>query len=224
MKVFDILNNVTDELNSIADKITGSDKNDSNASCTIQGLGIINTDNANGNIESLTCNLIDSDKRKLDTDMSKFSTDKEYKNSVVDWIKYTNIFNIEDTDTYINAQLNIIDKKPFSINYKIYCCINIKEVNEVLNKIKQDSNNIIIGYLNYNNDIKSIARNKNTQLIGVDEINEINSAIDLADKSLPYIIINKASFTHLVAHELHKKYTKKNCLYNVQNKVSLDKK
>jgi hypothetical protein len=95
----------------------------------------------------------------------------------------------------------------------VFACRNQAEADNALGYLTQGgaSNtsvaNILIGYINYSMQEISTANTCNTQLIGISEINEINHAVDLATKRLPYVAVNKAKFVSILSKHVHTFYS-----------------
>lgn len=214
----DILNNITAGLNKIADDITGSNKNKESISSNtgLNGLGVLNAKNESTTVNTLNNILqkVDTDKRKLPVYMNQFATVEQYCDRLRDWIATTEMFNIDVSSNekqYIIA--NVKDEyasQLFDRNYKIYGCRNIDEVNNTLKHIEttqniSDNYKLIISYSNITKQQKNMAKQINVEIICANDIIEINDAIDLADKGLPYVAVGN-SFVHKISRCLNNKY------------------
>lgn len=218
----DILNNITSNLNRIADDITGSNKNKDviSSNTGLQGLGVLNTKNGSTTINNTIDNIlqkVDTDKRKLPVYMNQFTTVEQYCDRLRDWIATTEIFNIDvssNEERYIIATVrDEYANQLLNRNYEIYGCRNVDEVDSTLTRIEntQNSNNhkLIISYTNVNKQQKNKAKQLFVELVYADDIIEINNAIDLADKGIPYIAIGN-SFVHSISKCLNIKYKNTN--------------
>lgn len=213
MGLLDALNNLTQQMNKASDKIVNSNQqNVVPGSYGTQGLGIINTDNANGNLESPIAfnDKVDGDTRKLATDISKFCNNREYMEYIDDWLNKTGLFVTSMNNCFITAQMRaIINNQEFITVYDIYCCRDQNEADSVLKEIqliRGQNQLVVIGYMNFSSSQEKTAKQMGIQLVDISGICEINNAIDLADRNIPYMTFSKTTFLHLLASSLHDKY------------------
>jgi hypothetical protein len=212
MGIMDTLNNLTNQLNNAADKVLNSNNTYNGAAQGTEGLGIINTDNANGQLASPGgfINKVDKDSRKLATYMEQFIDSDKYVQYISNWFSSIGI-GTELAGSVVN--INIPTQQGVYTPYSVFACRNQAEADNALAYLSQNNNgqqNVLIGYIAYSTREIQTANTCNTQLIGISEINEINNAIDLADKHLPYIATSKAKFVSIISKYVHDLYTGKN--------------
>lgn len=218
MSIFDKLNNLTQQLNNAADKITGSSNNQQpTVNNGIGGLGTIGI-NELGNLPASV--NIKTDDRKLVTDMNKFSNIEDYKVYLRNWLNNTGLFTEIQSDMTVaqcGYEVCTINKNNAGIevatpSFSVYGCLNYSDVDNVLNHLKIAPNKIdntsavIICYINYTDEEVNVARSLNVHLLGINEEIEINQAIDLGDKKLPYVTMGYNDFTRMLCKSLNEKY------------------
>lgn len=216
MGLMDKLNNLTQQMNNVVDKITNSNAQGAQGAPVNQGLaglGVVNENNSNGNMQSPAgfMDKADTDARKLATFIDRFADNSQYIEYLNKWFTETGLFVVTPMNNCISLQMNTsINNQPFVANYNVYGCINQSEVDTVLQSISMAPNmngiTIILGYINFNDNEIRTAKQYNIQLIGIEGILEINHAIELADSRLPYVTFDKSSFLHMLASALHNKY------------------
>ena len=222
MGLLDTLNGVTNKLNEFADKVSGGQQNAQNpgqtANCAggLSGLGIINTDNANGGLQSPS-DLevkVDADSRLLATNMTRFSSTEQYKQYLISYFNSSGIgtaseFSAISLGLTINQTINGV---ALTSNYVIFPTLNYNEVMQILQNLQQpqdqsQTKNVIIGYFNYGSEQVQLSKQLGIELVGANEILEINNAISSGLKGMPYIAFDKKSFTHLVSSMLNTIYS-----------------
>lgn len=204
MSFMDTLNNLTQQLNNAADKLTNSGTQSNVGNQGLNGLGVVNENNPNGNMQSPAgfMDKADTDVRKLATFMDRFTDNSQYVKYLRDWFTKTDLFNVSTDGICIKLQ-----SKLNNITYDVFGCNSQAEVDKVLsNPMSNGDIAIIIGYINFNDNEVRTAKQYVVQLIGIEGILEINHAIELADSGLPYVTFDKASFLHMLAGALHDKY------------------
>lgn len=207
MSFLDTLNNLTQQLNNAADKITNSGTRPAQTDAVnhgLSGLGVVNENNSNGNIQSPAgfMDKDDSDVRMLATFMNRFEDNSQYVEYLRDWFVKTDLFNVSTDGICIKVQ-----SKLNNITYDVFGCKSQGDVDKVLNNPMSNGDvAVIVGYINFNDNEVRTARQYTVQLIGIEGILEINHAIELADSGLPYVTFDKASFLHMLAGALHDKY------------------
>ena len=216
MGLMDKLNNLTQQMNNAADKITNSNVQGVQGAPVNQGLaglGVVNENNSNGNMQSPAgfMDKADTDVRKLATFIDRFADNSQYIEYLNKWFTETGLFVITPMNNCISLQMNTnVNNQPFIANYNVYGCINQSEVDTVLKSIGMAPNTngvtIILGYINFNDNEIRTAKQYNIQLIGIEGILEINHAIELADSRLPYVTFDKSLFLHMLASSLNNKY------------------
>lgn len=221
MGLMDKLNNLTQQLNNVADKLTNNAGMQQNMSCEqplsnpggLSGLGNIYSTHENGVMESPVIPSAQqfTDNRKITTYTDKFNDNYQYVEYFRNWFVETGLFNVSANGDCIVLQMGTtVNNQPFVANYNVFACITQADVDAVLKQIEtagvNNGTTVIIGYLNFNINHESIAKHFGAQLIGIEGIQEINSAIDLADSKMPYITFDKTSFLHILSTALHTKY------------------
>lgn len=221
MGILDTLNNFTEKINKAADKITNSNQQII-ASSGLDGLGIVNKDNASATLTSMSIPLtkVDNDTRKLSVNMERFNSKHDYIMNVTNWFN-----NIQFGQ--MNTEIDCIKIQFINTIYAIYPCRNSIDLDELIAKgvfLSRDINTIgiVLGYFNYTDIQKQTLNNLNLQLIGIEGIIEINNAIDLADKGLPYISLDKTKFIHIISKFVHDKYYKKGAYNNILTQTETD--
>ena len=203
MSFMDTLNNLTQQLNNAADKLTNSETQSNIGNQGLDGLGVVNENNPNGNMQSPASFIdkADTDVRKLATFMDRFTDNSQYVEYLKDWFTKTDLFNVSTDDVCIKLQSRLNN-----IVYNVFGCNSQNEVDKVLsNPMSNGDTAIIIGYINFNDNEIRASKQYAIQLIGIEEILEINHAIELANSGLPYVTFDKASFLHMLAGALHDK-------------------
>lgn len=229
MGLMDKLNQLTQKLNNAADRLTnntgGQQGNVNTQQFTINpngatssgteglgGLGNIYSTHENGVMESpVIPSVVTTDNRKLTTYIDKFIDNYQYSEYIRNWLVETGLFNVTANGNSLQAQMNtIVNNQPFVANYNLFVCRTQADADAALKQIETDGvpagTTVLIGYINFNANQQNTAKYFKVQLIGVDGIQEINSAIDLADSKMPYITFDKSLFVHVLATEVHNKY------------------
>lgn len=206
MSIVETLNNITTQLNTFADKITSGNEQYTDSENDLTELGNINKDNSNGSLESPRGinDKIDTDSKMLVTDMSRFNSSEEYMDYLEKWIRESEIFESVNRKEFIEA---FITRDGIQHKYNIYGTLNLGDTSKVIGKITDDQvENIIITYNNFTLEQIPSASKLNIQLVGISEILEINHAIELGYRRLPYVTFGKDKFVNLIAYELNTKY------------------
>lgn len=189
MGLMEGLNNLTNQLNNVANKITGSNTqcNVINAGGDTSGLGNINLDNANGTLESPAAflNKHDSSVVMMETNMHNFVDTSAYSRSLREMLGKLPNFSILDCEDGLRQQLNNNNMFYTQVintgNYCVIPCLSINEVEDIMSSLLNTQvtiNNavkVIICYINYNQNIINTAKNLGIELIGINEIMEINT-------------------------------------------------
>lgn len=189
MGLFDKLNQLTSEMNNIADKITGGNTQQtiSEQNNGLEGLGNLSIDKDNCALSSPYgfLNKVDNSVRLLETDMNKFSSTEDYSKYIKDFLSKTAGFIVTEVEEGLKQQLGTNDifyaQHNSGFNFIVIPSLDYSEVQRILNLFQTNSiiiNNttkVIIGYFNYDNDAIRIAKNAGFELIGANEIFEINS-------------------------------------------------
>lgn len=207
MGIMEALDNITDELNRVADKLTTGYEQYKETG-DLSSLGNINLNNSTDNI-SISNRQYNRDERMLETDTSKFSTSEEYTGYIGKWIANTGLFSDIQIENFVRASL--VSKEQTS-NYIIVGILSVAELRDTLERIRQSIVNgeqreiVVMSYNNYiGEQLKDISM-LGVQLVGIDEILEINHAIELGLRNLPYVAFNRILFVNKLAYELNKKY------------------
>lgn len=189
MGLFDKLNQLTSEMNNIADKITGGNTQQTipEQNNGLEGLGNLSIDKDNCALSSPYgfLNKVDNSVRLLETDMNKFSSTEDYSKYIKDFLSKTAGFIVTEVEEGLKQQLGTNDiyyaQHNSGFNFIVIPSLDYSEVQRILNLFQTNSiiiNNttkVIIGYFNYDNDAIRIAKNAGFELIGANEIFEINS-------------------------------------------------
>ena len=220
MGLMDTLNNLTQQLNNAADRLTNSDNQQVMGNNQVignnkglNGLGNIYSTHENGVMESPSVSVrkIEEDVRKITTYIDKFQDSYQYTNYFVKWFTDTGLFNVSSNGVSILLQMNTnVNNQPFVANYSVFTCIKQADIDAAFKMLESNPINngtaIIIGYVNFFDNHIAMAKRLGIQLIGIEGIQEINSAIDLADNKLPYVAFDKSLFLHVLSSALHDKY------------------
>ena len=250
MGFLDSFNNLTNQINKkvneLADNLTNSVSNAVNnndvsnipqqdISNSVDGLGSISTTSCNGTpLETPGANMYkyDTDSRKLITNIEDINTHEEYCNKIRKFIDDTGAFIITDLSDDIKSKINY--SSIFKIRHTTgneYYVVPVLNVNNLVELIESIGKNIrtmdntkiaIVGYCQYCDEISYAAKKYNVELFGSTDVFEVNSAVDLADKGLPYISFNKNSFAYLLASTLNDMYKKKNNSTVCVNDINTD--
>lgn len=207
MGIMEALDNITDELNRVADKLTTGHEQYKETG-DLSSLGNINLNNSNDNI-SISNRQCNRDERMLETDTSVFNTSEEYTGYIGKWIANTGLFTDIQIDNFVRASL--VSKEQTS-NYIIVGILSVTELGDTLERVRQSLVNgeqreiVIMSYNNYMNEQLKNINMLGVQLVGINEILEINHAIELGLRNLPYVAFNRILFVNKLAYELNKKY------------------
>jgi len=232
MIILETLEGITDKMNELADRVPlGAQPAgvQSSGGQGLSGLGNINTDNANGQLESPFNQVqkMDTDSRKLVTNTERFTNNCEYKDYLVSWLSNTGVCTVTDNSNYITVNVNQqSNNQIISSSFEVFPVLNFNEVTSIIQSMTQvpiaqtampqgpmpqgpvsTTSRIIIGYINYSQEQIKFAKQSSIELVGANEILEINNAIDLGIKKMPYIAFDKKSFTHLFGSLLNRKYS-----------------
>lgn len=243
MSLIESLDNLSNKLNNVADNVCNSNTSTENTNQNgLSGLGALNEFNKNTVIETpggfLQKN--DTDNRKLVTDKKRFNTPDNFQEYLINYFNNTGILKCSSAEQSLKESLNFseIFYTQFtnsSVNTScenVFCIFPILSVHNVQTLIEQlavstitTNNNkcVAIGYFNYDIELKNQAKNIRLELIGIEDIFDINNAVDSADKSEPYLALDKDSFRYRLASELNKKYknnTNENMIDTITSKIN----
>lgn len=198
MSLINIMEDLTNRMNSLAGSVTSKGNEYSNKS-GLDGLGALNRENLVANIKSQNSILT-----KNDTDIRKIPTmcnnSEEYINSMMNWAK-----NIDANATQSNGCIQFTIG---TVGISMYPCINEDALNILLSNLGvSNDNKVIIGYFNISSNNKAKILNVNAYAIDIDGINEINKAVDDADKGIPYLTLEQ-NIKSTIAKELNTRYKK----------------
>lgn len=179
----------------------------------LEGLGNINLNNASATVESPNSFLAktDTDSRKIALDSSKFATNDELASYLHDWLLTQCNINTATHSNILSFMLPI-NGKP--ISYSVVCVKGESEFTQEAQSERIQSLGsekvVIFGYYNApkNNEVASRVKQLGIELFTLTEIYEINSAIDGADKKLPYVSLNQNKLSSMVAKSVNEKYRK----------------
>lgn len=202
----------------------------------VEGLGVLNENKAVTCVETPNGFLSkrDTDSRKLVTDFSRFTSLDKFNEYLKNWFIGTGLFNVSEVNANIKAQLNFssifytmwISNNGNTSDNNCFCivsCLNLDNVQTILSLLEGSNNPIIpnkavlIYYGNDSNNIKDRAKKLGVELIGTEEMYDINNAIDNADKGLPYMSTNGSKFSVTIANKLNHLYKTKSIKENVSN-------
>lgn len=220
MGLIDTLNNLTQQLNNAADKITNNDGQQNYCSKQgLDGLGNIYSTHENGVMESPSAGMrhVEQDNRKITAYTDKFKDSYQYTSYLVKWLNDTGLFTVASNGVNILVKMSTtVNNQPFVASYTVFACLKQTDVDAIFKLIEttpvSSGTIVIIGYVNFNETQINIAKNSGIQLIDVDGIQEINSAIDLADSKMPYVTFDKSSFLHILSNALYEKYKSQQCI------------
>ena len=219
MGLLEALDGITNKMNELADKVPLGAQGDNVQNAGTQGLGglgNINTDNANGQLESPLEQAvkIDADSRKIAMDTTKFSSVADYKDYLEKWFNSTGLCTVNSTQANcITIQINhTVNNQNFVTSFEIIPVLTYNDVLAVLQSLQQSqqpapTSRVIFGYVNYDTNQIKLAKQLNIEMVGANEILELNNAIELGLKKMPYITFDKKSFTHLFGSLLNRKYS-----------------
>lgn len=198
MSLINIMEDLTNRMNNLAGSVTSKGNEYSNKS-GLDGLGALNRENLVANIKSQNSILA-----KNDTDIRKIPTmcnnSEEYINSMMNWAK-----NIDANATQSNSCIQFTIG---TVGISMYPCINEDALNILLSNLGvSNDNKVIIGYFNISSNNKAKMLNVNAYAIDIDGINEINKAVDDADKGIPYLTLEQ-NIKSTIAKELNTRYKK----------------
>lgn len=191
----------------------------------LSGLGNINTDNASPNIntDQFNLNKTDTDLRKITTSASKFATNTDFTNYMFNFLNNSGVVIAQQMNDEAKQQLNYYDilyvdfvnsqtGAPNNNGYALFCAIDANTVSNVVNMLTtvQTANippkRVIIGFFNKQSDVVKAGKQVGIQIVDISEIYEINNAVDLADKKMPYIAAGATEFGQTLAKALNAKY------------------
>lgn len=183
----------------------------------LDGLGNINTNNASATVASPAGFLAksDADTRKIALDNTKFNTNTDIANYLADWLRTQ--CNIEGTtnNDIVLAQLPI---NGAVVNYSIKC---VKDENEFIQAVQNidtvintGTKTVLFGYYNVprTSEIESRIKQSGIELFTLQDIYDVNGAIDSADKKLPYLSISQGKLSNIVAKIVNEKYKQQGAL------------
>ena len=231
MGLVDSFNEITEKINKavndIANKVEQTttnviqNSNTNDQSAVVEGsldkLGAINLTTNGEPMETPRSFLekTDTDNRKLATDLSRFTTIESYKRYLENYFVSTELFNVEKSD-YNNCFCIQLFQNPTNeglINrFRIFAVLSTDDVKVLMDNIKASNITdntekfVALGYFRYDKYIKKEADQLGLELFGAEEINEVNEAIDIAEKKLPYISISKNALHNILANALNNKY------------------
>lgn len=178
---------------------------------SIEGLGNINTNNASATVTSPDAFLskTDTDNRKIALDSSKFNTSEDVAIYLSNWLQTQCGVSTSINNSVLAFAIPIANNM---VSYSIRC---VKDNTELEQFVQSDQMNnlanagklVIFGYFsNSTTDVINRLKQVNAETFGIQEIYEVNSAIDSADKKLPYLSINQSKFSSMVAKKVNERY------------------
>lgn len=178
---------------------------------SIEGLGNINTNNASATVASPDAFLskTDTDNRKIALDSSKFNTSEDVAIYLSNWLQTQCGVSTSINNSVLAFAIPIANNM---VSYSIRC---VKDNTELEQFVQSDQMNnlanagklVIFGYFsNSTTDVINRLKQVNAETFGIQEIYEVNSAIDSADKKLPYLSINQSKFSSMVAKKVNERY------------------
>lgn len=193
----------------------------------IEGLGNINTINDKTNVNSPYSFLAktDTDSRKLVTDGNKFLSDEQYGEYLKNWFEATDIF---DTKRIVKDELQSDEvsfifyaqlkrefaNTPAETIFCIYAFHNLENVKNTLKLLKTTGSTInnvpsvVMGCFHCDEETRLELKQLGFSITGLDEIYEINQAIDNGLNGLRYCGVNYNKFHTKLAAWLNMKYNK----------------
>lgn len=231
MGFMDSFNNLTDKINKAVNELAGmveetttsviQNSNAIDPSTATEGsldkLGAINL-TTNGEPMETPGSLLkkpDMDKRKLATDLKRFTTVVSYKSYLEDYFISTGLFNVEKSeynDSFTIQLTSNVNNDVFVSKYRIFATPSMNEVKALIDNIKTTNipdnteKFVALGYYRYDNSVKQEANNLGLELFGAEEIIEVNGAIDMSEKGMPYMSFSKKSLHSILANSLNNKY------------------
>lgn len=183
----------------------------------LDGLGNINTNNASATVASPTGFLAksDTDNRKIALDNTRFNANTDIANYLADWLRtQCNIEGTINNDTVL-VQLHI---NGTMIGYSIKC---VKDENEFMQLVQNieivvntSAKTVLFGYYNVPRtpEIESRIKQSGVELFTLQDIYDVNGAIDNADRKLPYLSISQGKLSSIIAKMINEKYKQQGTL------------
>lgn len=193
----------------------------------LQGLGNISLSGDSSALATpgIITNKTDGDSRKLATDGSKFADTASFASYLQDWLQSTGIVTLFPAEEDVKRQVNFNDVfcTRFNVNggdasyqnsFCIFAALSLVNVQNILQLLltstvaNNSSVRVVFGYCNFDKETKELAKRVGAELVGFDEIYEINKAIDDGFNHVPYMSLSGASFHGLLAKELNGIYNR----------------
>lgn len=235
MGIFEKLNELSNKMNEVADKVCGNlNGNMENIAESVnntingvdnniiekpsirnglEGLGVLNTKNSSAYLETPYGYLVktDTDKRKLATDYRRFKDTTDYRRYLEKYISSINSFEVSNALVETVMELNYHDVFTCHYDNEEFCvCVvlDYTDIDRILMAVStsetlKNKKKVIIGFFNYSNEMKNMASNNCVEFIGTSDIHDINDAVDLADKNLPYLGLGKGTLKHKLSSTLN---------------------
>lgn len=158
----------------------------------------------------------------LKTSLSEFTNADELYNYIKNYLTNSGIVSVADVSETIknNSGLQHIFTVDFMNQYEpngtqkryyVIICPLEEDLKKLIGKIQSGLNSVIpyrkvaLGYFNYDYNTKNMAKSIGLELLGYNDILEINNAIDSGTKGLPYLTLS-SSFVAGLAKNLNSKY------------------
>jgi hypothetical protein len=175
----------------------------------LQGLGVINTDNAsatidNHNLSSSTPPVIDN--RKFETDMNKFSSVENFCSYTKQFMIDTGVLNVQDIDnTMFSATFQDGE------TYLVVACPTVENLQSAVNYLQSapaglPAKRVAVGFFYADSNVSNLGRQAAVEVFGYNEILDLNNAISSADNKMPYMHIGVATFETKLAKLLNAKH------------------
>ena len=183
----------------------------------LEGLGNINTNNASATVESPTGFLAksDTDNRKIILDNTKFNTNTDVANYLADWLRTQCNLEAYNTDDVVSLQ---IPGNGIATSYIIKCIKDENEFMQLVQNIETINNTgtktVLFGYYNVPKtpEIEGRIKQSGIELFTLQDIYDVNGAIDSADRKLPYLNISQGKLSSIIAKIVNEKYKQQGTL------------
>ena len=175
----------------------------------LQGLGVINTDNASATIDNhnLSSGMQPiNDSRKMETDMNKFSSVENFCSYLKQFMIDTTVLNVQEVDqTMFTA--TFADGE----TYLVVACPTVNNLQSAVSYLQTNPTNlpakrVAVGFFYTDNNVSNLGRQAAVEVFGYNEILDLNNAIASADSKMPYMHMGAATFESKLAKLLNAKY------------------
>lgn len=217
------MGNETNEVDEIEESIAdynGMNINETstNMNTGLNGLGNIDFGKDGGAVGTPYGYLIksDTDKRKIAVDVSKFRSSEDYAAYMKKWLRDTGVVHvINETNACSENCITFALENTANIVYTVYIMYRLTDVINVMKMLTNISvqgeeniihNRVILGHVNFMNTLTKNARTYKIELMGLEQIYEINNIIDNAISNKPYISLSVNKLSSQLGRLLYNKY------------------